>query len=120
MEDYRKKKMTKAQMWDKMHEERRMWQERCEYIRQQAVEETTVKIRTLTDQIISSIVKSCGMQNGDVWMLAFKLLEPKDGYVWTCKFKTIAEEHQHDFVVQVEEVKVPEPEEEIQQEEEEQ
>ena len=113
MEDYRKKQMTKAQMWEKIHNERIMWQMQVQRAREEAIKETTWKMRQISNLLIASIVKPNGMQEGDAWYIDTTPLEADDGCMWDAKVKAL---ENGTIRIQVEQVKL-EPEEKQQEEE---
>lgn len=78
MEDYRKKQMTKAQMWDKIHEERRMWMEKDKRDTEQAYIAGMIEARKFIDPIIAKFVRGFGTPEGDEIRLDIGEITPED------------------------------------------
>ena len=92
MEDYKKKKMTKAQLWDKLHEERRMWIDKCrndvQAARAQAKHETMLAIRAITDPVLAAFALSFGKPDEDgEYVLEVKMPEAKEGAEWQARIR---------------------------------
>lgn len=84
--DYKKKKMTKQQVWDKLHEERKMWQMKCEHDRNRATQETAIRVRTALDPILAQVVRTYGTiqgEDGEICLdVALPDTETKEGFIW--------------------------------------
>lgn len=126
MEDYKKKKMTKAQLWDKLHEERTMWINKCrndvQAARAQAVHETLLEIRAITDPVLAAFALAFGKPDEDgEYVLEVKMPEAKEGFEWQARI-LVSEEGE--WAVCAKEVKLPKmpegEEEEAEEQEEEQ
>ena len=119
MEDYKKKKITKAQLWDKLHEERRMWIDKCrndvQAARAQAKHETLLAIRSITDPVLVAFALALGKPDEDgEYVLEVKMPEAKEGHEWQARI-LVSEEGE--WAVCAKEVELPKEEEQKQEEE---
>ena len=85
MADHNKKEMTKKELWDKLHNERRMWQEKCQYDMEKAVEQAVTSMRLYIDPILAELALEYGEWKEDHYELPFKQPANRDGYYWTAK-----------------------------------
>lgn len=92
MEDYRKKKITKAQLWDKLHEERFMWQNKCQHDVAVTKINTALEIRKIVDPILAKVALAFGKpdQEGE-YCLDIELPENREGYEWQVRLSEIGE-----------------------------
>ena len=123
MEDYKKKKITKAQLWDKLHNERRMWIDKCrndvQAARAQAQHETMLAIRAITDPVLVAFALALGNPDEDgEYVLKVKMPETKEGHEWQARIRVSEEGEWEVCAKEVELPKMPEEEETEEQEEE--
>lgn len=92
MEDYKKKKMTKAQLWDKLHEERFMWQNKCQHDVAVTKINTALEIRKIVDPILAKVALAFGKpdQEGE-YILDIELPEYREGYDWQIRLGKVGE-----------------------------
>lgn len=91
--DYKQKKMTKQQVWDKLHEERKMWMMKCEADAFQATQSTAIRMRQAIDPILAKIVCALfTLENEDgEYGLEIARLEERDGYTWQTRIEPTEE-----------------------------
>ena len=89
--DYKRKQMTKQQVWDKLHEERRMWQEKLEYDVRQATMSGILQMKAAYEPILALMVRAFGVPDGEYGELRLDVNKPesKDGYIWTARVEDI-------------------------------
>lgn len=116
MEDYKKKKMTKAQLWDKLHEERFMWQNKCQHDVAVTKINTALEIRKIVDPILAKVALAFGKpdQEGE-YILDIELPENREGYEWQVRLSEIGDGL---WQIGTKEVELPKEEGEEKQEEE--
>ena len=90
MEDYRHKKITKDQLWDKLHEERRMWQYKCAHDAAAAKVNTAIALRKIVDPILAKVVLAFGSPHEDgSYDMMIEIPKTRDGYEWQVILKEV-------------------------------
>ena len=114
MEDYKKRKMTKQQLWDKLHAEREMWQMKCQHDVEAAVQQTIIRMRAAIDPVLISMAQSYGIDTDDGFYLDFTApAEAREGYIWTAH---IEDAPSGDLRIIAKEEPIPEENEEAEEE----
>lgn len=85
------KQLTKKQLIDKMHEERRMWMDRVEQTKIQTRDATLASARQILDTVTSMLVRAFGGMDGDSLRLDVNIVPDRDGYHWETKIEVIDE-----------------------------
>ena len=110
MSDYKKKQMTKAQLWDKLHKEREMWTNKCQHDVAVAKINTAITIRKLVDPILAKVTLAFGKPDEDgEYKLDIEIPEAKEGFEWQV---TLEEVDEKTWRITTKEVELPKEEEE--------
>lgn len=88
---FEQKKLTKKQLMDKMHEERRMWMDRVDRVREESKQSALAASRKMTDAILSAVIRTFGMPEGDELKLDIHIPEEREGYSWKTKLEVVDE-----------------------------
>lgn len=108
MEDYRKKKITKQQLWDKLHEERFMWQNKCQHDVAVTKINTALEIRKIVDPILAKVALAFGKPNEDgEYSLDIELPENREGYDWQVR---LDEQDDTTWRITAKEIEIPKEE----------
>lgn len=79
-----KKEMTVEELWDKLHEERRMWRDRLEKAEREK-KEGVAAVRHVADLVIARFVRSYGVEDGDEIRVDIPKPRNRDGFFWATR-----------------------------------
>ena len=88
---FEKKELTKKQLIEKIHNERRAWMDRVEYVKETTRNQTLAASRKVMDAVLSSVIRAFGTADGDAVRLDINVPEEREGYIWQTKIQVVDE-----------------------------
>jgi len=105
---FEQKQLTKKQLVEKMHNERRMWQGRVDQAYEQGKNEGVYGAHQMLNAVVAMMVRAFGSSDGDKLRLDVNVPEEREGYHWKTALQVVDD---NTWRLIAEEVKDPEPEE---------
>ena len=105
---FEQKKLTKKQLIEKLHNERRAWMDRVEFVKVTTRNQTLAASRKVMDAVLSSVIRAFGTADGEAVRLDINVPEEREGYTWKTKIEVVDDKT---WRLWAQEMKDPEPEE---------